>query len=315
MMSIKQKKKRKMSLKEHRALMGWVFVAPFVLGFLLLFMWIFIDSFKFSFMRVEVLPKGGFILHYVKLTNYIKMLRVNPVFNRELVNSVRTMLINIPIIIMFSLFIATILNKKMKGRTVFRAIFFLPVIMSTGIIQKADMLNSVLNAYQGIDVGKVMETAVSSGGAFSAAGLKHYLQQVFSFSPTLASITVGAADNIYWVVNNSGVQILIFLAGLQGIAPALYEAAQIEGCSAWESFWKITFPMISPLILTNVVYSLVDSFTGAENSIMSQITSSVRMGDYGEASAMAWLYFAVIAILLLVIGFLVSRIVFYQNKE
>lgn len=314
-MYIKQKKKKKMSLKERRALMGWVFVSPFVLGFLLLFMWIFIDSLKFSFMRVDVQPKGGFILHYVKMGNYIKMLRVDPSFNQNLVNAVRNMLINIPIIIMFSLFIATLLNKKMKGRTAFRAIFFLPVIMATGIIQKADMTNSVMNAYQGIDVGKVMDTAASVGGSFSAADLKHYLQQVFSFSPTLTSITVGAAENIYWVVNNSGVQILIFLAGLQGIAPALYEAAQIEGCSAWESFWKITFPMISPLILTNVVYSLVDSFTGADNSIMSQITGSVRMGDYGEASAMAWLYFAVISVLLLVIGLLVSRTVFYQNKE
>lgn len=314
-MAGRKKKRKSMTLAKRRALLGWVFVSPFVLGFLLLFFRIYADSLKFSFMRVEVQQTGGYTLHFVGFAHYIKMLTVDPDFTKNLIGAVRDMLINIPIIVMFSLFIAILLNKKMKGRTLYRAIFFIPVILATGIIEKADLANSLLNAYQGIDVGKTMNAASSAGTLFAGAGLRKYLQEIFSFSSLLTDLTVGAAENIYWVVSNCGVQILIFLAGLQGISPALYEAAQIEGCSAWESFWKITFPMISPMILTNIVYSMVDSFTNSKNQIMGQITSSMKIGDYGEASAMAWIYFLIIACMIGIIAFAAGRLVFYNNRD
>ncbi|WP_158299210.1 carbohydrate ABC transporter permease [Paenibacillus antri] len=308
---------RRRTVTEKRDLMGWVFVSPFVVGFLLLFLGIFIDSFRFSFMDVKVEPLGGYTAEFVRLDNYFHILRVDPNFNRQLFDAVRNMLFDIPILVMYSLFIAVLLNQKMRGRGVFRAIFFVPVILATGIIDKADMRNSVLNAYQGVQgIDNGIATMQSmSGGLFSGLELRRYMYQMFDFSPALVNLTVGAAENIYNVVNHSGVQILIFLAGLQAISSSIYEAAKIEGCSGWECFWKITFPLLSPLILVNIIYSVIDSFTGSTNAIMNGITASMRIGEYGTASAMAWVYFLVAGVFLALIGLVASRFVFYQSKE
>lgn len=312
-----RKKLMNLTVTQKRDLMGWVFVSPFVLGFLLLFLGIFIDSFRFSFMEVNVLQQGGYSAKFIGMDNFHQILRVDPYFNRQLYNAVQNMLFDIPIIVMYSLFIAVLLNQKMKGRAIFRAIFFVPVILATGIIDKADLSNSIMNAYQsipGLDTG-IAVVNESAGGMFSSLQLKRYMFQMFDFSPALVNITVGAAENIYDVVNHSGVQILIFLAGLQAISSSIYESAKIEGCSGWESFWKITFPLISPLILVNIIYSIIDSFTGSKNQVMDRITAAMKLGQYGTASAMAWVYFMIAAVFLIVIGLFVSRFVFYQNKE
>lgn len=308
-------KKKAVTLEAKKARMGWFFVAPFVLGFFLFFLGIIFNSFQFSFMNIKTDPQQGIMMQHVGFENYLYMLTVDTDFVRNMQNSVRDMVYYIPITIMFSLFIAVILNKKMKGRTLFRAIFFIPVILATGIIDKADAMNSVLNAYQGIDVGESMSAAYEMDSLFGTANLTQYLSNILSFSPMLTAMTVSVASNIYNVVSSSGVQILIFLAGLQGIAPSLYEAAQIEGCSQWECFWKITFPIISPLILTNVVYTVVDSFTSEGNVIMNTISSFLSKADYGIASAAAWMYFIVIGILMAIVGSVVKRFVFYQNRE
>jgi ABC-type sugar transport system permease subunit len=308
-------KKKTVSLESKKARMGWFFVAPFVLGFFLFFLGIIFNSFRFSFMSVKTDAIEGIILQGVKFDNYLHMLTVDTDFVRNMQNSIRDMVYNIPITIMFSLFIAILLNKRMKGRTLFRAIFFIPVILATGIIDKADAVNSVLNAYQGIDVGNSMSAAFEMDSLFSSASLTQYFSNILSFSPVLTNMTVSVASNIYNVISASGVQILIFLAGLQGIAPSLYEAAQIEGCSQWECFWKITFPIISPLILTNVVYTVVDSFTSESNVIMNTISSFLSRAEYGKASAAAWMYFLVIGLLMAIVGGIVKRFVFYQVRE
>ncbi|NIK75291.1 ABC-type sugar transport system permease subunit [Paenibacillus castaneae] len=315
--ALSMKKRMNLTATKKRDLMGWIFVSPFVLGFILLFLGIFIDSFRFSFMEVNVLSQGGYSEKFIGMDNFHHILRIDPYFNRQLYDAVQNMIFDIPIIVMYSLFIAVLLNQKMKGRAIFRAIFFIPVILATGIIDKADMRNSIMNAYQsipGLDTG-IAAVNESAGGMFSNLQLKKYMYQMFDFSPALVNITVGAAENIYNVVNHSGVQILIFLAGLQAISSSIYESAKIEGCSGWESFWKITFPLISPLILVNIIYSIVDSFTGGKNQIMDRITSTMKLGQYGTASAMAWIYFLVAALFIIVIGLIASRFVFYQNKE
>ncbi len=308
-------KKKTVSLESKKARMGWFFVAPFVLGFFLFFLGIIFNSLRFSFMNVKTDTAEGILLTNVKFENYLYMLTVDTDFVRNLQNSVRDMVYSIPIMIMFSLFVAILLNKRMKGRTLFRAIFFIPVILATGIIDKADAVNSVLNAYQGIDVGNSMSAAFEMDGLFNTASLTYYFSNIFSFSPALTSMTVSVAANIYNVVSSSGVQILIFLAGLQGIAPSLYEAARIEGCSQWECFWKITFPIISPLILTNIVYTVVDSFTNESNVIMNTISSFLSKAEYGRASATAWMYFLVIGVLMAVAGGIAKRFVFYQARD
>lgn len=288
---------------------GWLFVSPFVFGFAVYFIWVLVDSLKFSFSKITV-GKAGYTLTFLGWDNYYQALRVDPDFGRILVNNVISLFTTIPIILIFSLFIAVILNQKMPGRTLFRAIFFIPVVVSVGLIEMADNGNYVLSAMSGlspIETGAEM----SNGGLLSFADIQTFLQSL-NFSPTLIELVTGAVDNIMSVINQSGVQIIIFLVGLQSISPSIYESAVMEGATGWESFWKITFPMISPMILVNLFFSIIDFFTRSSNSIMMHIKSK---GYTGLASAMSWIYFLVIALILIIVALLLKRFVFYQNRE
>jgi ABC-type sugar transport system permease subunit len=133
----------------------------------------------------------------------------------------------------------------------------------------------------------------------------------------LVDLVVEWVNNIFSIVNRSGVQMLIFLAGLQSISPAIYESCQIDGATAWETFWKITFPMISPMILVNAVYTVIDSFTSESNSIMAFIDSvySGVTGGQVVSSAMSWVYFLIVIVIVLVVAAICSAFVFYQRRN
>jgi ABC-type sugar transport system permease subunit len=307
-----KRKRRFNSLESKKSLYGWVFVSPFVLGFLLIFVWIFIDSFNFSLNEVGQNP-DGYTLRFAGFDNYNYAWNVNTEFTRDLIDSVSNMLLMTPVIIIFSLFIAVILNKGLAGRSFFRSIFFIPVILTTGIILKADIATAVSSAYADIeDAG----SQLASNSMFDPDMVMEYLQSIFNFSSVLTDVLVGMANNIYSVVNSSGVQILIFLAGLQAISPSIYESAEIEGATGWEAFWKITVPMISPLILTNVIYSIIDSFTSPFNAVIDIIYNTAFVSaEYGRASAMAWSYFLVIIVCVTVTVMLINKFIFYENRE
>lgn len=131
-------------------------------------------------------------------------------------------------------------------------------------------------------------------------------------SETIVNYLTGAVDRIYEIVSQSGVQILIFLAGIQTISPQLYEASKMEGATGYEAFWKITFPMVSPLILVNMIYTIIDSFSRNELTDLIKTTGFVQF-DFGLSSAMAWIYFLAISIILLISTYFVSRKVFYHE--
>ena len=225
------------------------------------------------------------------------------------------MLIDIPAIIIFSLFMAVILNQKMIGRAVFRAIFFVPVIVSTGIIAQIDRSTS--------NVTTNMEGEVSTGQQAQGGGSTTELISATDISALFSSMKIGGGlvtyvvqiiNNIYNIVNRSGVQLLIFLAGLQSISPAIYESCSIDGATGWETFWKITFPMISPMILVNAVYTVIDSFTSANNTIMNYIIQE-SVQRTAEATAMAWIYFILIVVIVAVVAAVMSAYIFYQRKD
>lgn len=311
----KSKKKKATSLSAKKARMGWVFVSPFLVGFVLFYSVMIVDSLKFSFMEVSTMPQGGFTTKFVGWANYNYMTRTIEYFNTQMMDSVRQMLLSLLTLLLFSLFVAMLLNKEMKGRGLFRAIFFIPVILSTGIIAKSDAANNITAMFSSIDVGEITTATEEMTSAFNVDGLMYYIEDIFSFSPTILKIIEQAATNVYGIINQAGVQILIFLAGLQSISPSLYEAAQIEGCSKWESFWKITFPMISPMIITNLVYTIVDSFTKYDNNVMRIISEQMKSADYGHAAAASWIYFCIIAVIVVVIFGIANKFVFYQNRE
>ncbi|MGG4146432.1 sugar ABC transporter permease [Paenibacillus algorifonticola] len=296
---------RKLSLEQKNRYYGLYFILPWFAGFLFLFVVPLLSSLRYSFSNLQV-TNDGFSLDFIGLSNYREALLSHESYVRILTESVVDIAVNTPLIIIFSLFFAVLLNQKFRGRVLARAIFFLPVILASGIIasiENGDLMQSVVRSANdtaggGLSIMKNLELAV--------------LLIESGVSMTFVEYLTGAVSRIYEIISQSGVQILIFLAGLQSISPSLYEAAKIEGSTGYEAFWKITFPMISPLILTNLVYTIIDSFISDETSRLV-VDTAFKSYNFGLSAAMAWMYFVVIALVLWITTSMVSRKVFYQD--
>lgn len=321
--AVKKKKKRASSLDRIKARAGWVFISPFVIGFFVIYLPIIIESVYYSFTEIKVNPGGGFTATFIGIKNYSDALFVNPDFVRTLTGGLQQLILDIPAIVLFSLFMAIMLNQKMIGRAAFRAIFFIPVVLSTGIIDKIDQGNNLLSYLQ--DTSRTIDpSGGSSSTSESTAAVEIISAMDFQFlfmsmrgvSPELVMYVVTMVNNIFNIVNRAGVQMLIFLGGLQSISPVIYESAFMEGASMWESFWKITFPMISPFILVNAIYTVIDSFTSQSNRVMSLISTVYEEpGGNVLSSAMSWMYFLIVIGMMAIVGAIVSSFVFYQRRE
>ena len=310
------KKRRKgVSLDVRKARSGYFFVLPFLIGFIAIYLPMIWDSIVFSFSRVTIVPGEGSISEFVGWENYREALFVNPDFVKTLITGIKELAFDIPAIILFSLFMAVLLNQKMAGRAVFRAIFFIPVILSTGLMETIDAANILEDAMEdteGIADGTETSTATEIVSAID-------IEVLFSgmkVGTELVTYVTTMINNIYDIVNRSGVQMLIFLAGLQSISPAIYESCSIDGATGWETFWKITFPMISPMILVNAVYTIIDSFTTNQNTVMKFIDGEYTKTNGKEiSSAMSWMYFLIVILIVAVVAAIASAFVFYQRKD
>lgn len=301
--------KRKLTLQGKDAVAGYLFVIPFLVGFFGLFLPMLLKSVMFSFSNMTV-DKGGYVLEKAAnggFEHYIRALTIDPKFNLLLLGAVKDMAVNVPLILIFSFFAANLLNQKFRGRGVARSIFFFPVILTSGIvlgIESSDLLQATLGP----------EGMLSADDASTVFNVATFLLKYTNLPSGIVTYLSEAVLGIYDIVIASGVQILIFLAGLQGISPSLYEASNMEGATAWENFWKITFPMISPLILVNSIYTIIDSFTSANNELMTLIKKTIfNEVRYGYGSAMAWIYFLVIAVIISVVGGIIAKRVFYMD--
>lgn len=323
--AVQPKKKKVASLDAKKSRAGWLFVLPFVIGFVLLYIPMLFQSIEFSFSEITILTNqggggGGYELTFVGWQNYSKALFQDANFVRVLTSSIKQLVLDVPAIVIFSLFMAIVLNQKMVGRAAFRAIFFIPVILTTGLIDQIDQSNLAMNymSSAGIDTG-ASDALGSTGGTdiVNALDITAILGNM-AVGTELVEYVVNVVNNIFNIVNRSGVQMLIFLAGLQSISPAIYESCTMDGATGWETFWKITFPMISPMILVNTVYTVIDSFTSKSNQVMSYI-SSVYEGTTRDArvlsSAMSWVYFSIVLLLIAAVAGLISAFVFYQRKD
>lgn len=297
-------RKPKLSLTTKKSLTGYLFILPFIIGFILFFLYPFIQSIVFSVSELKIVP-DGYTLEFVKLKNYSNALFVNAKFNRTLIETILRMLADVPLIIFFSLFAAMLLNQEFKGRLAVRTIFFLPVIMGAGVIlamERVDYMTQILQTGQDLQ-----------GGFLSGAYLRSFLMQLKIPEGGLEYI-ISVVGRIPEIIRASGIQILIFLAGLQSIPPSLFEASRVEGATQWENFWFITLPLISPLILTNIVYTIIDSFTAASNDLVGLIKETAFGGaGYGVSTAMANIYFFAIAIILAISIGIISKWVFYHE--
>lgn len=303
------------SLEKRRSKAGWVFVLPFVIGLAVIYLPVVINSIAYSFCTIENTRGGsGITLTFVGFENYSKALFEDASFVRTLISGIRQLIFDIPAIVIFSLFVAVILNQKMIGRAVFRAIFFIPVILSTGLLDDAsNVLVDHMGSSDGIDTGA---SSSASSNIVNAVDIERLFANM-KVGTEIVDYVVQLVNDIYDIVNRSGVQILIFLAGLQSISPSIYEACTIDGATAWETFWKITFPMISPMILVNALYTIIDSFTSSSNTVMSYISTlyQANMSDRVVSTAMAWIYFAIIILIIAAFFGIFSAFVFYQKRD
>ncbi len=294
-------KRRSLSLSARSAWTAQLFILPFYLGFWFFFLSPLIESFRMSVSDVTIDDKVGYAMEYVGFKHYSDAFFVDGSFSTNLVTSLTELAWKVPVIIVLSLFMALILNQKFTGRVFVRAVFFIPVIFASGIALQMVSSDSVASS-------ALAGSVVSSGEINQSTALNDLLVNA-GFDAEIIKYATKIANGLFGMVWRSGIQMIIFLAGLQGISPALYEASSIEGATAWENFWKITLPMLAPTILLNLVYTIVDSFTDATNRVMNQInTLMANVGNLDLASAFAWTYFVLIGIILLIIVLIFNAI-------
>jgi ABC-type sugar transport system permease subunit len=301
-------KKTGLRLKGRNALAGYFFILPFIIGFTAFMFFPILESLRmvFSTVRIDTV-NHGFSMSFSGLANLRQVFFVDPEFNRLLTEELIRMLLSVPAIIIFSLFIALILNQEFRGRGLVRAIFFLPVILASGVMVGLEVNNSLLSS---------MAEVIKEGNSMKSS-ITGVLEDILISNGTGRRFMIYIFDivnNVYAIAMSSGIQIVIFLSALQTISPSMFEAAKIAGATEWECFWKITFPMISSLILVNVVYSVVDFFIRTDNRVMTKIrTVLVQRMEYGFSTAMAWTYFLVVILILGIAGAIISKKVYYYE--
>jgi ABC-type sugar transport system permease subunit len=299
--------KKKVGLMGRRAIYGYLFILPFILGFVFFMIKPLAQSLHMAMSEV-VISNQGFQLNWNNFDNFKKALLVDAEFNRMLVESILQMVVRSLATIVFSFFVALLLNQKFKGRTLARSIFFLAVILSSGVLVGLESSNSLM--------AQLKDMIEEAGNANTITDVLEKIlvsdaQGVNGISSKAFKTVFEIIDSIYDVAMASGIQIIIFLSGLQNISPSMYEAAQMEGCTAWESLWKITVPMVSPLMLVCWIYTIVDFFMKSDNQIMDKInTQMTEMLNYGFSSAMAWIYFVVCMALIGLSSLLISKVVY-----
>lgn len=271
---------RPLGNEKRQALHGYAFVAAWIVGFLSLKAWPLAYSLWLSFQSVRVTPRG-IRTQPTGLTNYTAAFLQDTQFVENLLLFLRNLALGLPVILVFSLIIAMLINWPTRLKTLFRTIFFLPVIITSG---------------------PVIKELVSQGAAtvptIERYGIYDFIQA--NLPAALAAPVTYLFSQIILILWFSGVQILLFLAGLQKINTSMYEAARIDGATAWEMFWKVTLPELRPLVVVNAVYTIVTLATFGQNEVMLQVQDTMFRpgGGFGYASALAWVHFVTIAVCL-----------------
>ncbi|MCL2577020.1 MAG: sugar ABC transporter permease [Defluviitaleaceae bacterium] len=310
-MTKSKSQKRGLSMAGKNAVSGYLFISPFVIGFIAFMAYPLYQAVRMAFSDVWLdLPNKTFGWTWTGLANINRAFFVEAEFVRIMTEEIAAMVALVPAVLVFSLFVAILLNRKFAGRGAVRAIFFLPVILASGVLVGIETNNSLLQAVsQQIQEQNDMRAGVTGviqnmmENIVGGAGVGDFFQYVLDI-----------INQIYAIAMASGIQILIFLAGLQTINPSIYEAASMEGSTGWENFWKITFPMISPMILVVVVYSIIDFMVRTDGEVMEMVYKQMtEFGRYGYGSAIAMIYFAAVAAILGIVGFIISRLVYYYD--
>lgn len=309
---MKKKKKKRLSLLQKRMFTGYLFILPWFVGFLIFYVrsLFMTGEFAFSTLTMDAV-NGGYQLTPAGFDNFINAFRVHGTFKEVLTSSILNMLLDVPLITFFSLFMAMLLNKKFPGRAVVRAIFFLPVILNSGAIQEAMEL-CIAMMQGGISTQAAEVTA--SAGSTMAFDIDYLVDMFMSLGlpAKVMDYVVAAVARINDIITASGVQIIIFIAALQSIPSSMYEVAKIEGATGYETFWKVTFPMVMPHIITNVVYTIVDNFSTSEVVELAHTTAFTQF-NYGLSSVFSLVSTVITCVILVAVCGFIQKRTFYYN--
>ena len=285
-------KRRNQGITKLKSRYGLLFVAPWLIGFILFFAMPAMQSILYSFSDVQ-LTGEGLQISLVGLKHYRYALLENPKYVTNMWSSVGTILYSLPFILLISLVLALILNQKFRGRLFFRALFFLPVIISTGIVLNLMFLTT------GSDMTGASASESLTGNMFSVADVI----SVLNLPSVISDYVEQVINSIFDLIWSSGIQIVLFIAGLQAIPASLYEASRVEGATKWEEFWFITFPLLSQVTLLVALFTMVEQLTSSRNALVNQLFQLMKAGLYDETSAVLWAYFVIVsAVMGLVLG-------------
>lgn len=290
------KKRKVKGLETLKSRYGYIFLAPWIVGMLIFFIVPIVQSAYFSFADITI--GDGAVTRFVGLENIKYLLFKDTKYVNNLIAAFTDMFISVPFILLVSLILAVLLNNKFRGRLFFRSLFFLPVIIAGG---------SVLDLYLSAASGNATEVAVNESVSFGMVDFSAIFSALNLPAAVETYLSVGL-DNLFMLVWQSGIQIILFIAGLQSIPDLLYEVSEVEGATKWEEFWFITLPSLGRTMFLVIVFTIVENITKSSNKVIEQGYKFFNSLSFGRGSAALWLYF-------LVVGIIVALILFIYNKK
>lgn len=291
-----KKTKKNRGIVELKSRYGYLFTTHWIIGIIIFFAFPLIQSIIFAFSKIEIIG-GGIKIDLRGLDNFKQILLVDANYEKWLTSSITSYLYSLPIIILLSMSLALILNQKFKGRLFFRALYFLPVIISTGAV-----INLIFRT-TGSDMSDIGVSDAYSANMISVDDIVKLLD----INGEIAKYITVTISKIFDLVWSCGIQIVLFLAGLQSVPSSFFEASRVEGATKWEEFWFITFPMLSRVTLLVTIFTMVELITSERTTLIRNVYSMMRTGNYDETSAMMWFYF-------LICGGIMAIIIFAYNR-
>ena len=299
-----KKKKHVKGIESKKSLYGRMFVLPWEIGIVLFFLVPIIQSIYYSFSDVWLDPIEGIMTEFVALDNFKYILQENPSYIKNLTTSLTNFSYSLPIIVIVSFILAVILNQKFKGRMIFRSLYFLPVIIATGVVM------TYLTESVGGNQNPIIQLSTDASNEYVSGGIDFEgVLTALNMPQEITDLMAKYINMIFNLLWDCGVQIVLFIAGLQTIPEQLYEVSKVEGATTWEEFWYITLPMVSNTLLLVIVYTVIDLLTKTNDPVMKQAYLMMNQNqNYYHSSAMMWFFFAIIGVITAVVLFLYSRI-------
>lgn len=296
-------KNKRLPLEAKRVKVGYLFTLPFIIGAAVAIVYPIIVSVIYSFADITA-NASGYNIKFVGLGNYNNIFNIDPTFKRILLNTLKSTALNVPVVIIFSFFLASVLNTEFKGRGMARTVLFLPMMLNSNLVKSILSGDAVM--------GSVTEKSSADTAQISGA-FEGFLSKL-DIGTGVTDLLVSSVDNITNILAMSVIPIIIMLAGLQSVSKSVYEASYVEGATKWEVFWKISLPIVSPMILVSVIYCIIDSFTSVDNAVIEKVKAvSFTDLEFGLGSAMAWSYLLIVLAIVALVYLAVNRFVSYSD--